>query len=334
MKIQNQDKENLNMVENNNEKENFNMEENNNEEVMNKRLNLLFIEGNRQKIDTDNVKEAYFKIKEYGFIKSMPLEYVPMEEAKEKIGNKFLFKATVIRKRGKGEPTISNFEIKSEVVNPEDYGNYDGVCVDGQHRILALLFSDLEQQEVTYVKAEIPQKMDILAYVAMRNNGKAWKNNDFTHSGITTDNEEIDHILEQCKNSKVEDAFLYSIYTLDTCTLNAKHVKALQQGYRKTGDFKKLHLSPATTEMGDRVFEAIRNNGTLASDRCTGRLGAALKKFYLNNGKNIEILLNTITLIDNTIWETYFTPEKGHSMEAKAYEEALQSVWEQYQGNA
>ena len=149
--------------------ENLNIVENNkNEVIMNKRLNLLFIEGNRQKIDKANVKEAYLKIKEYGFIKSMALEYVPMDKAIAKIGDKALFKTIVIRKSGEGEPTISNFDIQTEMVKPEEYANYDGVCVDGQHRTLALLFSDLQNEEVTYAEAEIPQNMDILAYVAMR----------------------------------------------------------------------------------------------------------------------------------------------------------------------
>ena len=305
-----------------------------NEEAMNKRLNLLFIEGNRQKIDKANVKEAYLKIKEYGFIKSMALEYVPMDKARTKIGVKALFKTIVVRKSGEGEPTISNFDIRTEMVKPEEYTDYDGVCVDGQHRTLALLFGDLQNEIVTYVEAEIPQNMDILAYVAMRNNGKPWKNNDFTHSGIVTNNKEIDHILAKCKSTKIEDAFLYSIYTLTTSTLKAKQVKALQQGYKKIEDFKNLQLSPVTTEMGDKVMEAIQANDVLTSDRCNGRFGAALKKFYIDNKQDFQILLDMIALIDNNIWEAHFTPEKGHSMEITAYMEALQSVWMQYQGNA
>lgn len=114
-----------------NNKEKVNSVDNNKNKNGMKRLNLLFIEGNRQKIDKTNVKEAYLKIKEYGFIKSMALEYVPMDKAKFKIGNKALFKATVVRKTGEGEPTISNFDIKTETVKPEEYDNYDGVCVDG-----------------------------------------------------------------------------------------------------------------------------------------------------------------------------------------------------------
>ena len=176
--------------------------------------------------------------------------------------------------------------------------------------------------------------MDILAYVAMRNNGKPWKNNDFTHSGIVTNNKEIDHILAKCKSTKIEDAFLYSIYTLTTSTLKAKQVKALQQGYKKIEDFKNLQLSPVTTEMGDKVMEAIQANDVLTSDRCNGRFGAALKKFYIDNKQDFQILLDMIALIDNNIWEAHFTPEKGHSMEITAYMEALQSVWMQYQGNA
>lgn len=296
-----------------------------------KRLKLLFIEGNRQKIDKTNVKEAYLKIKEYGFIKSMALEYVPMDKAIAKIGDKALFKATIVRKNG--EPVISSFDIQTEIVKPEEYADYDGVCVDGQHRTLALLFDDLQNEEVTYAEAEIPQNMDILAYVAMRNNGKPWKNIDFTHSGIVTNNMAIDHILAKCKNSKIEDAFLYSIYTLTTSTLKAKQVKALQQGYKKIEDFKNLQLSPVTTEMGDKVMEAIQANGSLTSDRCNGRFGAALKKFYTDNKQEFPTLLTIISLIDNNIWEAHFTPGKGHSMEITAYTEALQSIWLQHQNN-
>ena len=45
-----------------------------NETGMNKRLNLLFIEGNRQNIDKENVKACYNKIKNLGYIESMPIE--------------------------------------------------------------------------------------------------------------------------------------------------------------------------------------------------------------------------------------------------------------------
>ena len=48
-----------------------------------KNLNLLFIEGNRTKIDNSNVVESYNKIKAWGFIETMPIEYFPMEEAKD-----------------------------------------------------------------------------------------------------------------------------------------------------------------------------------------------------------------------------------------------------------
>ena len=46
-----------------NKGENLNVVKNNKNEAVMKRLNLLFIEGNRQKIDKANVKEAYLKIR-------------------------------------------------------------------------------------------------------------------------------------------------------------------------------------------------------------------------------------------------------------------------------
>ncbi len=87
-------------------------------------LKLLFIEGNRQNIDKENIKACYNKIKSLGFIKTMPIEYIPMDEAIGKIGGRKLFKVTVERNIGNGEAIISNFKIHQEVVASEDYSNY------------------------------------------------------------------------------------------------------------------------------------------------------------------------------------------------------------------
>ena len=120
-------------------------------------LKLLFIEGNRQNIDKENIKACYNKIKSLGFIKTMPIEYTPMDEAIGKIGGRKLFKVTVERNIGNGEAIISNFKIHQEVVASEDYSNYDGVCEDGQHRSLALQFSELSEIEPTYTEVHIPE---------------------------------------------------------------------------------------------------------------------------------------------------------------------------------
>ena len=56
--------------------------------------NLLFIEGNRTEIDKANVVESYNKIKAYGFIETMPIEYFPMQEVKDKLGDRVLYKPT------------------------------------------------------------------------------------------------------------------------------------------------------------------------------------------------------------------------------------------------
>lgn len=303
----------------------------NNTTNMRKQLNLLFIEGNRQKIDKANIKEAYQKISTHGYISTMPMEYLPMEKAIAKLGGRTLFKATVIRKSGHGEATISNFDIRMVAVKAEDYANYDGVCIDGQHRSLALQFGNLQEIEPTYTDVEIPENMDILSYVALRNNGKTWKNLDFTHSGISTQNTEIDHIIQTCEKNKEDDAFFYAIYTLNTANLRASQIKGLQLGYKTIKDFRNLQLNPDTTRMGDEVLKAVRENSTLTSDRCNGRLGAALKKFYIENDKDFDTLIAVIGLIDNETWENHFTPEKGHSMEITAYVDALKAVWAEHE---
>ena len=288
--------------------------------------NLLFIEGNRTEIDKANVVESYNKIKAYGFIETMPIEYFPMQEVKDKLGDRVLYKPTLIRKSGQGEATISNFDIKLIPVPSEEYDNYDGVCGDGQHRTIAMMFGELKNEVATYKEVKLPREdMDILTYISMRNNGRKWTNNDFYASSITTGNTYADYILNKRKEkeySKIVPAFLFSIYTLGTATLTASQIKSLQQGYKKLSDYGKVQINKDTQSRGDKILKAVKTTKFLTSDRLTGRFGAGIKAFY-TDCNDINKVIKTINLINNDTWEKYFTPASGQSMEAKSYKEAL-----------
>ena len=288
--------------------------------------NLLFIEGNRTEIDKANVVESYNKIKAYGFIETMPIEYFPMQEVKDKLGDRGLYKPTLIRKSGQGEATISNFDIKLIPVPSEEYDNYDGVCGDGQHRTIAMMFGELKNEVATYKELKLPREdMDILTYISMRNNGRKWTNDDFYASSITTGNAYADYILNKRKEkdySNVVPAFLFNIYTLGTATLTPAQIKSLQQGYKKMSDFGKVQIDKDTQSRGDKVLKALKDNQFLTSDRFTGRFGAGLKAFYTDCG-DINKVIKTISLINKATWEKHFTPTSGQSMEAKSYKEAL-----------
>lgn len=308
--------------------ERVNQVSNNNNTNSMKKLNLLFIEGNRQKIDKENVRQSYHKIMNLGYIPSMPIEYIPMQEAIDKIGDRKLFKVTVIRKTGEGAPTISNFDIKIEVVKPEDYLKYKGVCADGQHRDLALQFPDLNEAEPTYTEIHIPEAMDIVSYIALRNNGKNWNNDDFYQSGIVTNDEEVDYILKQCNDYKA--ALILPIYTHGTANLHPKQIKAIQLGYKKVSDFKNLQLDSSTREMGDRLLNALTHHKFLTKDRLTGRFAGGIKQFYEENGKDIQKVLDAITLIDKEAWDKHFTTMNGQSMEIKSFAEALAALYSEF----
>ena len=114
--------------------------------IKNGMKNLLFIEGNRSEIDKANVVESYNKIKAMGFIPTMPVEFLPIEQAQNKLGGRRLLKPVLKREKGEGIPTISNFKIEMETVPESEYHLYDGVCVDGQHRTVALMFPDMEAE--------------------------------------------------------------------------------------------------------------------------------------------------------------------------------------------
>lgn len=297
-----------------------------------KRLNLLFIEGNRQNIDKMNVRTCYNKIKSLGFMESMPIEYIPMDEAIKRLGNKKLFKVTVERNAGKGNPTISNFKIRQEVVSPEDYSQYDGVCEDGQHRDLALQFPDLKEVQVTYSEVHIPEKMDIVSYIALRNNGKVWSNGDFYNSGISTNDKEMDYILSLCKEYKA--AFIFALYTFGTANLTANQIKAIQLGYKKSSDYGKLQLNDLTRKIGDKILETLKNHKFLSTDRFNGRFAQGLKLYYKEVGNDEQKVLDTLELIDKDAWNVHFSPANGQSMEAKAYVEAFKALYADFEGVA
>ena len=293
-----------------------------------KNLNLLFIEGNRTKIDNSNVVESYNKIKAWGFIETMPIEYFPMEEAKNKLGGRKLYRPTITRKKGEGSATISNFEIKMVEVQEADYDKYDGVCGDGQHRTIALMFDELKDVTATYQPVKLSKEnMDILAYISIRNNGRKWSNDDFYASNISTGDTNADYILNKRKEGYIP-AFLFNVYTLGTSNLTAAQIKSIQQGYKKLSDFSKVQISKDTQDKGDRILAALESNSFISNDRFTGRFGAGLKAFF-TECKDIEIVVNTINHINKENWNKYFTPIAGQSMEGKSYKEALTKLTEQ-----
>lgn len=305
--------------------ENVNEVINNQNEMNMKNLNLLFIEGNRTEIDKSNVVESFHKIKALGFIETMPIEYFPMDEAINNLGGRQLLKPTVVRSRGEGNPTISNFNIVMEKVNPEDYTKFDGVCEDGQHRTIALMFDDLKETKAKYVAITLPKDMDILAYISLRNNGKKWNNEDFYGSNISTGDKRADYILDRMKEGYIA-AFLFNVYTLGTANLTAAQIKAVQQGYKKLSDFSKVQINADTQTKGDKILKALKDNEFMSKDRLSGRFGTGLKQFYGEIEKDIDKVIATINLLNKDIWDTYFTPTAGQSMEAKSYKEAFLTV--------
>lgn len=305
--------------------ENVNEVINNQNEMNMKNLNLLFIEGNRTEIDKSNVVESFHKIKALGFIETMPIEYFPMNEAINNLGGRQLLKPTIVRSRGEGNPTISNFNIVMEKVNPEDYTKFDGVCEDGQHRTIALMFDDLKETKAKYAAITLPKDMDILAYISLRNNGKKWNNEDFYGSNISTGDKRADYILDRMKEGYIA-AFLFNVYTLGTANLTAAQIKAVQQGYKRLSDFSKVQINADTQNKGDKILKALKDNEFMSKDRLSGRFGTGLKQFYAEIEKDIDKVIATINLLNKDIWDTYFTPTAGQSMEAKSYKEALLTV--------
>lgn len=292
---------------------------------------LLFIEGNRSEIDKLNVKGCHSKMEKMGYIKDMPIEYVPIKIALEHLNGRKLYTPSLKRKDGEGQPILSNFEVITTYVEEKDYRKYEGVCIDGQHRTLALMFGELHVKPI-YKEVDIPKDVDIVQYISLRNTAKPWANQDFYDSGILTGDHHVDHILAK-RQDKFIMPFLLCVYTLGTSTLTPRQIKDLQLGVRKMDDIKRVQLTKNTEEMGDAICQICKEHQFLTSDNLTGRFGAGLKDFYKKHDSDFEKVKKVLNGLNKAYWERYFSKKGGHSMEVKAYEEAFSSLLEDLQNN-
>ena len=187
------------------------------------------------------------------------------------------------------------------------------------------MFDELKEVEAKYAAITLPEDMDILAYISLRNNGKKWNNEDFYGSNISTGDKRADYVLGKIKEGYIA-AFLFNVYTLGTTNLTASQIKAVQQGYKKLSDFGKVQINVDTQTKGDSILKALTENEFMSKDRLSGRFGTGLKQFYGEIEKDIDKVIATISLLNKETWDAYFTPKAGQSMEAKSYKEALIEV--------
>lgn len=289
---------------------------------------LAFIKGNRQKIDRSNVVENAKRMQAMGYIQGMPMEYIQIEEAKKHLNGRELCRLVLASKIPDVALNLRNFEIKFEVIPENEYDQYEGVIIDGQHRYIALCILQNADIKPEYKEVTIPEDMDILQYTALRNMGKPWRNDDFANSHLATHDEHVDYILEKYRGDKYALPFLLNVYSLGTGNLTMKQIKNMQQGCKKMSDFKRIKLTKDTQNNGDEICQLCNDNPILAKDRLTGRFGEGLKNFYKNHDSDFDIVEKTLKAIDKDKWEAYFVDKGGRSMEVKAYEDALGKVYE------
>lgn len=289
---------------------------------------LAFIKGNRQKIDRSNVVENAQRMKAMGYIADMPIEYLKMEKVKEHLHARELCKVIITSKQADVVPDLKNFEMEFEVIPENEYDQYEGVIIDGQHRYIALCILKDVDIEPEYKEVTIPKGMDILQYTALRNMGKPWKNDDFANSHLATHDNYVDYILEKYRGNKYVLPFLLNVYSFGTGNLTMKQIKNMQQGCKKMSDFKKIKLTKETQDKGDKICQLCNDNPVLTKDRLTGRFGEGLKNFHKNHNSNFDVVRNVLNAIDKDKWEAYFVAQGGRSMEVKAYEDALGKVYE------
>ena len=286
--------------------------------------NLLFIEGNRLRIDVSHVKVLHQMINSKGYQKFMPIEYVEMSSAKDKIGGRNLYKISVTRKdKSLGNiPTLSDFILEKTIVDVSEYDDYEGVIIDGQHRQIVSMIDPFTSAEFVYQTVQIEAGMDIIQYVSLRNSGKSWKNTDFDSSGLLTGNKFVDHILNK-RQHNVGLSLIFPLYTLGLNKLNLKTIMNMQLGIVQG---QNLLLTQDHLKQGDKLLKLFKDHSFLTIYTITSRFTKAIKLFYTEIDMDFVTLENVLNRIDKNIWEKYFLPEKGRSLEIKGYKDALVNV--------
>lgn len=305
--------------------------------VVNALKNFLFIGGNRAQLNKSNVQTLYRKFKKHGFIATMPIQVISMSDAKGKLEGRTLYEITVTRTKSNEVGIFSDFKLNFNIVQPENYHKYKGICVDGQHRLIALdLLKNNPKEEKEYnavvEQITIPDGMFLLNYIACKNDVKAWGNNDFLYSNMPTGDERVDYIMAKMEEKKLLAIFLFYIYTLGTSTLTAKQVKSLMEGSREMQNFSSVQLSDETQKRGDEILETLINHTFIDKDRFTGRFAFGIKELY-RTCKDIEQVKQVLEKIDKGVWEKSFTANSGSSLERKAYADALIELHSEMFGN-
>lgn len=166
---------------------------------------LAIAKGAHLKIDRSDVIENAQRIQAMGYVAGMFIEYLRMEEVKEYLHDRELCKVIISSKQADIAPDLRNFEIKFEVIPENEYDQYEGVIIDGEHRYIALCILKNVDVEPEYREVTIPEIMVIW----LGNEGKPWRNDDAANSHLT-----IDYILEKYREDKYNLAPFFEICSL------------------------------------------------------------------------------------------------------------------------
>lgn len=166
---------------------------------------LAIAKGAHLKIDRSDVIENAQLMQEVGDFICEPIEYLGMEEVKEYLHDRKLYKIIITSKQADVVPDLKNFEMDFEVIPKNKYDQYEGVIIDGEHRYIALCILKNVDVEPEYREVTIPEIMVIW----LGNEGKPWRNDNAANSHLT-----IDYILEKYREDKYNLAPFFEICSL------------------------------------------------------------------------------------------------------------------------
>lgn len=294
-------------------------------------IKIYFYESNRD-IIVDNVKKCYAMISKYGFQPSMGK--IKMVQGDALKGEKLL-KISIISKRNDKPLSIDNFMVQSEEIKDEVEIKEAKAPVDGQHRLIALAILESEKKQMFNESqmteiVDLPKDMSLPLFTASINNGKPWTYHDFNDSGLTTDNQWIDHIEKVITENDLKPEFIYGLFTLGQPDVKPNVVKDLKVGINKLP--RCLNLNDQTQSMGDEILQAFKSCKISEKGFNNGRLAKGLKLFYKEKQPSIECILAIIGAINKNVWHSGY-PKPTGSPEARNYAENFIKYYDDLDNN-
>lgn len=281
---------------------------------------IYFISENRE-IISSNVANLYGRIGKDGFIPAAGT--IDLMKG-DKLKDSTIYKVTVVKKNEPRKWSLTNWKLEYEVV---PYSDEIEAVADGQHKsiaceLLRLIDGKDVYDEQNYRIIEIPEHFSIAKFLEMKNAVEPWNRDIIDKKGLPTGSVFLDAIIKVATDAGLKSQVVVDWSTSKTTAITGQMIANFRSGLKEC----KVQLTQDDVDAGKKILEAFKpNQSTDKSFYNSTRVSAGIRLFAKEYG--IDAVVSVINSITKAEKESVLTPAKGVSAEAKFYQEAFETMY-------